>query len=73
MSNLVLMSKSMHAGHAYQARFERFLGSIVQVDVFVKHHPKVLEGAIHHGKQAKGAELYHPDSDCLNYVQPNGA
>eukprot|EP00983_Pelagomonas_calceolata_P031663 992753-Pelagomonas_calceolata.AAC.1 len=27
-----------------QARFEGSLGSIVQVDVFVKHHPKVSEG-----------------------------
>eukprot|EP00983_Pelagomonas_calceolata_P081446 1155579-Pelagomonas_calceolata.AAC.1 len=44
MINLVLMSKSTHAGHACQARFEGFLGGIMQVDVFVIHHPKVSEG-----------------------------
>eukprot|EP00983_Pelagomonas_calceolata_P012803 409713-Pelagomonas_calceolata.AAC.2 len=44
MSDLVLMSKSTHASHACQERFEGFLGSIVQVDVFIKHHLKVLEG-----------------------------
>eukprot|EP00983_Pelagomonas_calceolata_P005052 164644-Pelagomonas_calceolata.AAC.3 len=38
VGNLVLMCKIKNAGHACQARLESFLGGIVQVDIFIKHH-----------------------------------